>query len=238
MPRDSSFRAYRLSTLPASIDGPFARELTGALGDLQDEELDLLEVAIKCRLPKYCPDGALDKLGPVFAIERYPGESHTSYRARLEAAWPTWEAAGTAAAIEAQIAAYGYQATCYETPTFRAGPGAQQHMFWVVLSVSTVFDIGPMALGGWALGEATLGTNASADIVRAIKRIILKWKAAHAYPVSVIVLLDDEPRLGIGTALGGWALGAGEDAIHWPIGRLLGTNQTHLGSWVLGGYEI
>ena len=238
------FAEYNPSLASVPVRGPFGQALQEAIGEQQDAELALLREAMFCHLPDRCPDDGLDALGRHYQIERYAGESHASYRARLVAAWSTWETAGTAAAIEAQLLAFGYHATCYEAPDFRGSAGDAQHLFWVVLNTGGIVEIGPMELGSWVLGDgSTLGTTATAETIATIKRIVLKWKAAHAYPVDVIVLTDGDlpSHLGLGTTLGTWVLGAvfdEESSIRWPIGRLFGTTQTTLGSWVLGGYDI
>lgn len=186
MPLDSSFRAYRLSTLPASINGPFARQLTGALGEMQDEELGLLETAVKCRLPKFCPDDGLDKLARVFAIERYAGESASAHRARLAAAFPTWERAGSAASIETQLEAFGFtSARCWEYYEAPLAQGGNTASFFVELGTGQ--GIEEQEWGSFTWGEGTTwGTTATEEQLDAIMRIVVKWKAAISLPVSVV----------------------------------------------------
>lgn len=188
MPRESSFEAYRPTTLPASIGGPFARLLTSTLGRMQDEELDLLEVAVKARLPRYCPDDGLDKLGAAFQLPRFPGEAHAAYRGRLQAAWTTWEEAGAATSIEGQIRGYGVtDVRCY--PNDELGDAYEYSAFVVKLGP----DFGTTGIGEqlwgdftWG-GDTTWGSTATPAQRNALCRMVLRWKAAHGLPVKVVL---------------------------------------------------
>ncbi len=219
----SSFETYNPNATPVPLNGTFGRLMGSTLGAQQDEEVALLATAMRCHLPAKCPDDALDKLGAKFKIERYDGESQDSYRARLVAAWETWELAGSAEGVEAQlVAAFGCDARTWMIHELDFGPDplAMYSEFWVV--------IGP-----------NLGTFAGTSThVLTAKRIILKWKSAHSYPVELLALTG-APILGWEWTLGVEALGDGTSD-RYPIGRTLNGTLPLLGDadYILGGYEI
>lgn len=223
----SGFREYEPQQLEVPIRGAFGQAVATHTGAARDEEIALLRVALLCRLPAKCPDDALDAVGRAFAIERYPGESHDSYRARLVAAWPTWEEAGACTSIEGQIrAAFGCDVRVWPIDELDFGPDprANYSEFSIV--------IGP-----------ELGTFAhDAAQVRMLKRIALRWKAAHGYAVEIIIIDTDGWLLGYGdTTLGdGTALGSGS-ITRYRIGRTLNGTWGTLGdasTCILGGYDL
>lgn len=254
------FREYDQANLRVPHRGPVGMAFAGAIGDEQDAEAALLRVAMLCRFPQRCPDDALDTLGGWYRIERYPAEGNTSYRARLVAAWLTWERAGSPESIEAQIRAFGVtDVMVYEQPDFHGGPGAGPHCFWVRLGPRFgTLEASPMRLdahpaGDFVLGRSVLGcANVQRSSLIAIKRIILKWKAVHGYAVELILVRGSSGAvLGMGEVggihgeltgpltLGTFVLGAGDlDIIRIPIGRTLGNTMGTLGTWILAGYEV
>lgn len=236
MPRESSFEAYNPSTLPASINGPFARKMASVFGRIQDGELDLLEVAVKCRLPATCPDDGLDALGRAFGLERYPGEGHAVYRARLLVAWPTWDEAGAPTSIEGQIEAFGVPDVLMQ----RADEGA----FWGVnrwysrARMRLGPDIGSLTFTTFIIGQGIIGQAVigGPHLIpaqrRAIKRIFLRWAAAHCYAADIMIQVSGSfiGQFNIGTG----TIGAVSEQIY--IGRMIGQNML-IGTTPIGGYD-
>lgn len=103
----STFVTWRTSKLLPPLNGPMDELFAGVFGAEQDTELALLRVAALSRFPATCPDDGLDLLGQAYTLPRMPSESHDSYRARLVAAWDTWEVAGSPDAIVKSLHAYG-----------------------------------------------------------------------------------------------------------------------------------
>lgn len=246
----AGFETYEPSALRIPLRGEFGQQLAAAAGKMRDEEIALCRWALLSRLPSRCPDDALDAVGRMLKIERYPGETNASYRGRLVAAWPTWETAGSDEGIEEQIKAFGIpDARVYADFEGQFGPGPQGSWytrFWVVLGPDfSSTGIGPMLLGSWTLGTGTLGSTAAKAQIRALKRLILKWKSSHGLPVRIILLFGDGPVLGVGFGstkplkLGQFTLG-GASKISWPMARTLGDTLPTLGSpgFVLGGFEL
>lgn len=227
------FRDYEPAVLRIPNRGPFGQQLAAACGALRDEEIALTRLALLSRIPSRCPDDALDALGRFFRIERYAAETDASYRGRLEVAWETWENAGSDEGIETQIAAaFGCDVRVWPIwdADFGPDPRAAYSEFWII--------IGP------ALGTYT-GTSAQKV---ALKRIILKWKSTHGYPVEILVLGGAGPVLGWGVVgspavqpltLGAFALG-GATVDRIRIGRTMNGTLPPLGDagFILGGYDL
>jgi hypothetical protein len=246
-----SFREYRLEQLDPVLRDEAGEAWSEGLGDREDVELELMKSAAQARLPGRCPDDALGPVGEAYALDRYPAHTDATYRAALKIAFPTHRKKGAAEAIEDQIRAFGIPDVrvyaAYEGE-FGPDPRADYAEFWVFLGPdfgST--GIGLLILGDWILGSgATLGTTATRAQIVSLKRIILRWKALHGYPVKIILLFGSGPILGVGIAggarpltLGSFTLG-GATTIAWPIGRTMNDTLPTLGSdgFILGGYVI
>lgn len=237
------FETYNPNAAEPPINGPFGQLLGSTLGAQQDEEVAALRLALLCRLPSKCPDDALDALGGHFRIPRYDAEPHGSYRARLEAAFATWEIAGSDAGIEAQLRAAGIaDVRVYADHEGTFGPGssgAWHTRFWTALGPDWgTWGIGALILGAFTLGgTTTLGSTATLAQIRAVKRIILKWKAHHGYPVRVLAIFGTGAVLGVGPlTLGSFTLG-GATVVGWDIGRTLADTVSTLG-FTLGTFEV
>jgi hypothetical protein len=225
--------------LDVPINGPVGRDYAGALGAALDDEQALVRAAALLRLPARCPVGALGALGALLQLDRYPGEADATYRARLAAAWETWTTAGSAACVEAQIAAAlgpGLDVVAFHDDEFAPFPSHWHSRFVVVLGPA----LGSLVANQWVLGAGTLGSAALAGNLddaqrRLIKSIALRWKAAHGYAAAILVRLDATPLLGLDWTLGASPLG-GTDPIWIWIGRLFGCNFV-LGATPLGGYD-
>ena len=232
------FREYNLEQASVPVRGPFGLALADAIGEQQDAELALLRTALLCHLPARCPDDGLDALGRHYQIERYAGESHPSYRARLVNAWQTWETAGTAAAIEAQVRAFGVPDVLVQED--HEIPGAWPGTMWPRFRVRLGPDLGALSLNRFYIGTHTIGggvpiggPHVDAAQRRALKGIARKWKAAHSYPVDILVWES-------GTLIGESTIGddvIGGDSEQIFIGRLIGKNIV-VGSTPIGGYDV
>lgn len=231
------FKEYNPTRASVPVRGPFGQALQEAIGEQQDAELALLRTALLCHLPARCPDDGLDALGRHYQIERYAGESHASYRARLEAAWATWETAGTAQAIETQIRAYGVPDVLVQED--HEIPGAWPGTMWPRFRVRLGPDLGVLSLSRFFIDLDTIGgivpiggPHVDNTQARALKGIIRKWKAAHSYPVDILVwesgALIGESEIGNAT------IGGDSEQIY--IGRLIGENIV-IGVTPIGGYE-
>jgi len=233
------FEGYNPNALTPPLNGTFGELMASTLGAQQDAEISKLVTALKCRLPAKCPADALDTLGRTFRIERYPDETDDVYRGRLEAAFATWEIAGSPDGVIGQLQDYGFvDVQCVENPDFHGGPGYGLSRCWLVLGPDFgTLGISELYLDAWTLGATTLGSTATRSQVIAVKKIVLKWAAAWANPVRVLLIFDGAAHLGLSITLGTWTLGGGSDPVRWPMARTLADTNETLG-FVLGGYEV
>jgi len=201
-----SYSAYVVALAPPWLRGKWGERWHEAEGLLLDMVAEGAVQAVKARLLGAGPDDALPYAGNDRQIERAPGESVESYRARLLGAFETWRRAGTNKGILVALAVIGYPtAAIYESHDwFPLDPAWWR--FWLVLDP-------PSGFSSWKLGDGTklgdklvgldkLGADAKAALTL-LRRVVRKWKAAHTLCVKIIVVLSGKL---IGT---GWKLGDG-----------------------------
>ncbi len=243
------FEAYEPEQLRVPNRGEFGQLLAGEIGKARDEELALLRVAALSRLPARCPDDALDAVGEAVQIERYPAETHNSYRGRSSKAFPTHKKKGSPEAIEEQIRAWGipdvrvYMA--HELAFLPASPIGYDpntsppwySAFLVMLGPDYgLTGIGPL-LAPFAGGPTcTGGSTATREQVRQICNITLRWKAAHSYPVGVALRFDDDTAIGGVNILAPFTPAAAPRYAFWHIGKIAGLNVI-TAPFTAGGYE-
>ncbi len=226
MATPSTFARWRTSKLLPPIAGPMDELFAAVFGAAQDEELALLRVAALSRLPATCPDDGLDLLGQTFVLERVPDESHDSYRARLQAAFSTYELAGAPDALEASLRLYGFE----DITIVRA-----ENFFYEAINYSAFgVELGPDfgttgitadAWGAFPWGDPlkTWGSTATPSQLSAVVRQILKWKAAHGLPLAFTLLFGGTPPDAAITLVNVWG------GFPWGGGSVWGT-----GRWIWG----
>lgn len=240
-----TFAVARVQELPPSADGPQGQAIATVLGGAQDQEQALLTEAQLMRYPPRTPDDALDLLGSDSSIERFDGEPAgtadppTGYSGRLNARWKTWKKAGSAQAIIDSLVAWGIPAgnvRVYQDFQATFATGAWYSRFYVVLGPDYgTTGIGPLTMP-FTLGDALLGSTATAAQERAIKRQILKWKSAHSYPVYIFLIFPGSSLLGPMLTLPFPLGGGGASFAKWYLGRLFGVDTTM--PFQLGGFTV
>ncbi len=211
----------RLRSLRAPIAGPNGRAWATALGSAQVDEAATLRVSGLSRYPSRCPDDALDLIAPAFDIERFPGESNASVRARGEISFPTHKKATSPESVIDQLKGYGFSDVGITDPAYyydgttsaptSAGlaflpgnPIGYVNGHYTAAAVILGPDMGTTGIGP-LLAPFVGGTNTSGGTtatraqVRQIVSIILRWKWAFAYPVLVIFRFGDTAIGGINT---------------------------------------
>jgi len=229
----AGFITYRVAKLKPPLNGDQAETWATALGSVQDEELALLRVAALSRFPATCPDDGLDLLGQAFALPRLPGQSNDSYRQTLANAFPTYELGGSISGVVDALKAYGFVDAdvlpIFESPAPIAPEtsASSYSAFYVKLGPNMgSTGVAPLTLGSWILGSTTssLGSTMSQLQLKGLKKLVLRWKAAHGYPLKIILDFGD-----------GWT-----SAAAYPLGRTLGDGLPVLGdvNCILGGYIV
>jgi hypothetical protein len=125
---------------------------------------------------------AADGLSPAgneLSLPRYPQETPTAYEARLARAWTDWQVAGDEQSITAQLTAAGFPgAEIY----YASEADTHWSKFFVFYPAGThsVTAAGP-SYGSFLWGDGTTygPTGISAEDLRALRKIILKFKPAH-----------------------------------------------------------
>lgn len=127
------------------------------------------------------PDDCLSLKGEEYMMPRYPGETAEQYRARLLAVWETWPYAGSAQAIETQLAAAGFDATVV-FHSDRLGPKGQaapyRSQFWVLLNGTPTYESPAWGDFDWGDGTEWGATDVSPEDADLIRAIVRKWKPA------------------------------------------------------------
>lgn len=180
--------------------------LTGEIGGLHDEAIDLDKAAVKMRwtagarmaavssevgarvIPMAGDVERLRRIGAGYALPRYDGESEAQYQARLDEAFPAYELMATAAGIVKEIRAFGVVDVEIAEEWMATGIEGKPYEFKIAIWLGPDFGAlgwGPMQLP-FTLGETLLGLAGATEAqVTELVRIVLRWKAASSLPVSI-----------------------------------------------------
>lgn len=248
--------------LPQPVtEGPTAQAFLGTLGEGLDAQSDLDRLALKARLT----DGALmatvcaslgvarvpatgdterlRRLGVAKGLTRYATETDAQFEARIDAAIADARLLSTVAGLKGQIRAYGIPDVeiveeCYSQ--LGAPESAFGFKFVVVLGPNFgTLGWTPLVLP-FALGSSYLGiVGATPAQFSDLARIILAWKSAASFPLTIVCRFGGAPLLGVGLALP-FKLGgaAGTGCIRRAVGEqaLLGATALPFALW--GGYTV
>jgi hypothetical protein len=222
----AGFATYRVQQLRPPCAGPFDETLAAVLGKMQDDELALLRVAALSRVPAKCPDDALDLVGGWFLLPRFPGESNDTYRARLVAAWPTYDVSGAPDGLVESLQAYGF----VDVAVLRAEDIGYATANYSAFTVKLGPDNGTTGIADDAWGSftwggtKTWGSTATIAQVTAIMGQVIRWKGAHGLPLYIDIQLDGGMfggttiRIDLINVWGSWSWG---DGTPWGTGRWL-----------------
>lgn len=210
----SQYTDWRSTALvPSWLQRPWGLKYNRTLGYVSDLLMNAAAQAVGARFLATCPNDALpyagaDRSMPAYPIE-YPGASAgataqaagvAAYRARLLKAWSTWSTAGTLAAVQGQLEAFGFANVAIYTADGSGPPGvvpwppdsntANWSRFWVVLTEPFPSFLN-WKLTTWGDGRTwgengpdgtayTWGSTATVAQVTSIRALIRKWKPVHA----------------------------------------------------------
>jgi hypothetical protein len=195
------------------LRGDAGRAFLEAFGAMKDAQVARAKEAVKARMPGVCPADALAILGGERGIDRGLTESEESFRSRVRSAWDVWRWAGTPYGLLLAFYWAGYRPTSGKVVL--QTQGGKQHELRADFDPAVhtpenaivVTNLGVVHLGGtpaelWSdcaviflppVVPAWLPTppaDGSAE-VEAIRRLISKWKPAHARCVRLRVSTVD-----------------------------------------------
>lgn len=182
-----TYRRWALDLAPPWLRGTWGEKLIQAIAIVFDSIVEAnyeASAAGTLDAPTF-PAAALEYIGHERFVERYPAENDAAYKARIKSAWQSWRQAGTAFLLD-ELAAAGFTASIKLTYDWNwDGNAAWWSRFWVVI---TVHSWGPVYWGAPRWGEGVWGCDASQPEAETLLRLVRKWKPAHMFPVTVVVL--------------------------------------------------
>jgi hypothetical protein len=104
----STLKEFAELTAPAWLRQPQGLAWLRALADAKDGQRERAKQSVKTRFPSFAGREALEQLGRERMLPRGFTEGSSTYAARLQDAWATWETCGTATGILRALHALGY----------------------------------------------------------------------------------------------------------------------------------
>jgi hypothetical protein len=151
--------------------------------------------AADVNLPARCPNDALDAVGATVNIERLPDETNPIYRNRLLDPFGTWGASGTADGIVAQLEAWRLgEVTVWDRGYGWVDSNVDSfNRFWVVDTDPPVeWSYDALDPGDVLDEDDVLGVEGMTQTEYfALRRLVLKWRSAHARPVYLFLEWQD-----------------------------------------------
>lgn len=174
----------------------FGDRYTGILALYQDIATEGSNQAIRSGYSSiaFQPPDALIELSSDYNLPRYPGETDAGFKARLDAKWVTWESAGAAASMEAQLTALGFTSfTRFVARDF--DPASPDWSRFILVFDSGTHPVTPDGTwgdpGNWGDG-GYWGIATGGELMPALLGIVCKFKAAHVRPQALTFLTSGE----------------------------------------------
>lgn len=165
------------------MTGAFGEGFLGVLvGIVGDKLFDGMNDALK--MPwlheAVSPDDVLPLVGAERRMPRYPVETSAQYRARLHAAWDTYQFPGTEGTLTAEFASAGHPGvTIYDPAELVFLPAGYWSHFVVSIPIGShaVTAIGA-SYGSFSWGDGTVygPQGLTAAVLSTINAVIAKWK--------------------------------------------------------------
>lgn len=184
---------------PPYLRRPWGERWGTADGVLKTALGELATDATKCGIVTEAPADALMWLGLERDIERGPGESVDSYRARLQNAWNDWQKAGCDAGVIGALEVLGLHPAIKRDRQWwhdNNVPGTIWARMWVILvdpPWGLIEDYTALAAkyatyGDWGAAGVGFGVEAPLVEIERIRRVIHKWTSSHVLVVNTIVI--------------------------------------------------
>jgi len=184
-----TYRQWALDLAPPWLRGEWGEKLVQAIGLVFDalEEANFEATAAGTLDAPTFPAEALEYIGHERMIERYPAETDAAYKTRVKGAWESWRQAGTQYLVD-ELAAAGFTASIHQVYDWNwDGNAAWWSRFWVVISVHSWGPTYWASNRYWG-NNGVWGCDATQPEAATLLRLIRKWKPAHMFPITVVVM--------------------------------------------------
>lgn len=169
------------------LQGRWARAWGRSLGAEKDTTIERARQAVLAGAVTRCPADALPLLGADAQLEQLPGETDTSYRARILGAWDTWPWAGTRTGLETVFTLLGLTVRLATAAELGRTPWAQ----WWAFASATGWIRRTWKTGSEFWGSGVWGSTATRDDVRRIRRFARQF--SNARDRGWVVILQSSP---------------------------------------------
>jgi hypothetical protein len=192
-----SYRAWAANFVPAWLQSKVGSALVSAYALVFDFAAQLVDLSGEAGMLAsfQMPDDALPYFGAERKIPRYPTETSSQYRSRLQQAWTYWAHAGTKQGMLELLSALGFTAQVLEPPDWHFqwdGNTADWSRFWIELDghpwAPLVWGDRTQKLGG----GSTWGSTASPAEIAGLRRLIRLQKPGHVRCEYIFVVLDPD----------------------------------------------
>ncbi len=181
------------------ISPPWLREKKGAryvrsLGDSIDAMVQPVKQGVKVRFPLIAPRDALAVLGEERGLPKSVAETYEQYASRLQQAWETWPWAGTPTGVLQALYDAGYTEAHLLIKRGRDfSLDGDRHLVTVEMGFELELDrpesfwsVFLLVIPSW---DGTPPVDGS-DEAEAMKKLVRKWKAAHATMDRIVIVED------------------------------------------------
>lgn len=188
-----TFESYQRDTHPPGHRGTWGLRWGAAVGRQKDTTVTRARDAVLAGFPGRAPLDALDLHLADAALERLPGETTASIRARVRQAWAFWPTAGRFDGLTVALTLLGF-------PTFEVRTAAQFGRTPWAQWYAITYGYG-LARRQWGApakwGEGVWGSNATRDESRRMRRFLRS--VSNARDIGWLVFGDTDPSVwGVG----------------------------------------
>lgn len=212
------YEIYQPAIAPSWAQTTKARRLLATSGAHKDQLARRVRESVKARMPGFAPPDALAALGSERNLDKYPGDSDSTFAQHIQAAWDIWQYAGTPKGVLDELFRAFQPYTNWRLVTQR-GRSWQRDADGTFSFV----EIGALAFQPpnfwntvqlWWYPPLPWGPPPSDGSIEAetTRTILSKWKGGHV-KVDRIVLLDSTSQVW-GQELQTW----GQASLNWGAG--------------------
>jgi|GEM_PF-5388316 len=227
-----SYASWLPKQAPPPLAGPNGSALLQRLGEMFDEQRDRLLQGTLARFPaKGSVDGngvygtppsdALDAMGEDRGLPRGPSETDIAYATRLQAAWASWDYAGSHYGVlrALQIAGYSNMVIVQDNGRYSQLTGSAGTIADLAFGTLMTCVDRPGATPGWMFDPLRGVFYSQFGIVFTADAANLQTPAGQAVLTGTVN--DWKPAKA--NYVGAWVILSGGGVLGWPIGQTLGS---------------